>query len=961
MVNIRSFLKNLVFFSLFVGLLFFNTRSYGQVPAEKLDEKNATTDILQFGNLIEPETYAGAATVLPGEVIERTAFNNTKNALAGYIPGLYVSQGGGEPGAEWSSMLIRGKRTTSSGSNDPYILVDGFERDINYMDPNEIESITVLKDAAATAIYGLKGASGVIEVKTKRGRAGKTNVTFDSQLTLKSAMHVPNALGALDFMTYYNQARINDGYAPDFYSQDVINAYQNNPNSFHYPDVNWMDEFFNKESFKQRYSLSIDGGSEKARYYVLFSYIGDEGNLITDPAVNNYSTQNKWDKYSIRTNIDVQVTSKLDLQVGLSSMFSFVNNPSNTSGTGMYRSLLDYIPNAHPVFNENGSIAGTQVYGNNPYKVINYSGYSESFNRYVTATTRLNYDMSNITAGLKAYGAFAFDNNYTHNSRRLKEVATYEMRMDGNTGLPMLDDDENIMYRQWGNDTPLNLSGGSGTYYRRINSELGFSYNRLFGKHDLSARLFGFNYDFQNDSRLAHAMAGINGGVYYAYDRRYLLDVSASWSGTEQFPQENRMFLYPAVGFGWVLTEESFFQQNPILSFFKLRGSYGVAGSDNMNNNGNDLYYYYIVSLSKGGNAYLGEGQPNPINAGNFSSGYIEGNIANPILRPESTEKMNFGFDLRMANNRLTATFDYFTEYTRFILANSKSMPGMMGIPNSRLMLENIGEVSNRGMEFQLGWSDKLGKLGYFVSANATFARNRVEYLDEEPDLAEPLAGYPLDAYWGFQTDGFFQTEDEVAAWPDQSSVGNTTKGDLRFVNQNPEEDHVIDPYDRVYLGTVNIPDWYYGITLGANYEGWEISCLFQGVEGMNKVYRDGINRPFSNSGNIYDFHVGNFWTEDNSENPAYPRLTIDGSSSTKAKADFWVKDASYFRLKNMEVSYTLPTEWISKQSSVKLYLSGTNLISWDQLNGLTDPDIASDGRGYPVNRMFTLGLRLKM
>lgn len=420
------------------------------------------------------------------------------------------------------------------------------------------------------------------------------------------------------------------------------------------------------------------------------------------------------------------------------------------------------------------------------------------------------------------------------------------------------------------------------------------------------------------------------------------------------------MHLYPAAGLGWIITNESFLKDNPVLGYFKLRGSYGITGSDNMYNNGSDLYYYYIVSLSKGGTAFFGEGNPASITSGNFSTGYLEGVIANPTLRPESTGKANIGFDLALWNNRFTASFDYFREYTRYILAYSKSMPGMMGVPSSKLMLDNIGEVSNRGVEFQLGWSDQAGKFRYFINANATYARNKVEYLDEEPGLAEPQTGYALDAYWGFVSNGYFQTDNEIAAWADQTSVGNTTRGDLKFVNQNPDEDQVINEYDRVYLGTVGMPDWFYGITLGGSYKGWEVSCLFQGVEGMNKVYRDGINRPFSNSGNIYDFQAGNFWTEDNPD-AEYPRLTIDGSSSTKAKTDFWIKDASYIRLKNLEIAYNMPFRWISDDASVRIYLSGTNLICFDQLGGIADPDISSDGLGYPVNRMFTLGLRLKL
>ncbi|MCX6309259.1 MAG: SusC/RagA family TonB-linked outer membrane protein [Bacteroidia bacterium] len=961
MTNTRFTPKNIANYILFLFVLAHSSGIYAQEDQEQKKGDKTEPKVEQLGRSIKLKDFTGAASVLSGKTIDKSAFNNTKNALAGYIPGLYVSQGGGEPGAEWSSMFIRGKRTTSNGSNAPYILVDGFERDMNYMDLNEIESITVLKDAAATAIYGLKGASGVIEVKTKRGHEGKTMVTFDSQATLKSALDIPASLGAADYMTYYNQARVNDGNPADFYSPVLIDAYKNNSNSYRYADVNWMNQFFNKTSYKQRYSITVEGGSKIAKYYLNFSYLGDKGNLVTEPAVNKYSTQNKWDKYAIRTNIDVQITPKLLFQVGLSSMFGFVTTPSNNSGTAIYRSLLNYIPNAHPILNEDGSIAGNQFYNNNPYKVINYGGYAETYTRYVTATTRLNYDLGDITKGLSAFGAFAFDNNYVYTSKRLKQKATYELIIDPVTNEPKLDLNGNKTYKEWGTNTPLALSGSSGSYYRMMNYEMGLNYKRTIGGFNFSARATGFNYDYQDDVKLAHAMAGVNAGINCNYDSKYFIDLNGSWSGTEQFPSENRMFLYPAIGLGWVPTNETFLKNNPIISYLKLRGSYGISGSDNMSNNGKNLYYNYIMSLSKGGTTFFGEGNPASITAGSFSTGYVEGAIANPTLRPESTEKFDIGMDASFLVNRLTVGFDYFNEYTSNILAYSKSMPGMMGVPSSNLMLGNIGKMSNKGFEIQIGWSENIGNVGYFMNATATYAQNRIEYLDEEPGLAEPQTGYPIDAYWGFKTSGFFQDDAEVASWADQSGVGRSTKGDLKFVNQNPTEDNKIDDYDRVYLGKVGMPDWFYGINLGASLKGFQLSCLFQGVEGLNKVFRDGINTPFSNLGNIYDFQKGNFWTEEHSLNPLYPRLTINGSSSTKAKADFWIKDASYLRLKNMELSYTFATKWVNENSNIKVYLSGTNLFSFDKLNGLVDPDISSDGLGYPVNRMLSLGIRMKL
>jgi TonB-linked SusC/RagA family outer membrane protein len=961
--NLQNHLRDKYFLFLMLLLFYFPAYNIAQDTTELKKNKLYTTTTLHQYNITQhPDLSVESKTTLNGLVLEKTPFSNIKNSLAGYIPGLYVTQGGGEPGTEWSTILIRGKRTTANGSNVPYILVDGFERDINNMDPNEIESISVLKDAAATAIYGLKGASGVIDVRTKRGKIGKTSITFDTQLTQKSILNIPNSLGSADYMTYYNQARINDGNPPDFYSPSLIEGYRNNTNPFQYADVSWLNQFFNKNAYKQRYSITVDGGSKIAKYFVIFSYLGDEGNLKTEPTINKYSNQNKADKYSIRTNIDVQISDKLSLQAGVSSMFGFTNSPNGMSGSSSYKMLLNYLPNAHPILNENGSIAGSQVYTENPYKIFNYSGYSETFTRYVTANTRLNYDLNNLTKGLTAYAVMAYDNYYTFTTSRTKQTATYELLIDPVTSKPKTDLEGKSMYSQWGTTTALNSTGASGTYYRRMNFEAGFNYNRSFGKHAIAANVMGFNYTYENDVKLAHAMAGINSGIRYQYDSRYIIDLSGSWSGTEQFPASNRMFLYPALGVGWVLTNETFLKNNPIINYLKLRASYGLTGSDNLTNNyGNDLYYNYLVSLRKGGTAYFGEGNPALITSGSFSTGYVEGSISNPTLRPETTEKKNIAVDLSLFSNRLTASFEYFDEYTRNILAFSKSMPGIIGVPVANLMLENIGEVSNKGYEIQLGWTDKIGKFGYFVNANATYAANKVEYLDEEPGLAEPQTGYALDAYWGFKTNGFFQTDAEVAQWADQTKVGRTTKGDLKFVNQNPSEDNIIDEYDRVFLGSVGMPDWFYGINLGTNYKGWELSCLLQGVVGLNKVNRDGINRPFSGSGNIYDFHVGNFWTESNSANPEYPRLTVDGSSSTKAKADFWIKDASYLRLKNVELSYTIDSKWITTGSTIRCYLSGTNLMSFDKLNGKLDPESSSDGYSYPLNRMFSVGLRLKL
>ena len=959
MLKFRLLVKNILIVIMCCVFVLLGTNTLAQTLDDNSRKPSSKFDsIVVSSGLLKP---TGSTFVFEGKHIELTTYNNTKNSLAGYIPGLYVTQTGGEPGAEWTSMLIRGKRTTANGLNAPYILIDGFEREMNYMDASEIESITVLKDAAATAVYGLKGASGVIEIKTKRGIIGKPQITFNSQLTHKTALRLPQPLAAVDYMTYYNQARVNDGGAADFYAADIISAYSNNPNMYQYPDVDWLASFFNKNSFKQHYNLSIEGGSNIAKYFVNFSYINDIGNLKVDPTINKYSTENKWDKYAIRTNVDVNITDNLTLQAGISAMFGFVNNPGNSNGSTMYANLLRYVPVAHPIINEDNSVAGAQVYTNNPYKTLNFSGYNEVMTRYVTTTTRLQYDLSALTKGLAVYGSFAYDNNYAYTSNRLKQIATYELLIDPVTKLPILDADNNKTYKQWGNNTPLTLSGSSGGYFRRMNAELGFNYNRTFGKHEILSRLFGYNYDYQNDNVLAHAMAGVSGGLNYAYDNRYLLDLAAGWSGTEQFPKENRMFLYPAIGLGWVVSNEKFLKDNTVISYLKLRTSFGYTGSDKITNNGTELYYYYVLSLVKGGNAFFGEGNPNLITSGNFTTGYQEGTIANPTLRPESTEKMNVGVDVAFLKNRLTLTADYFTEYTKYILAISKSMPGMMGIPANKMMLDNIGEVANSGIELQIEWSDKIGSFGYYLGANATFTKNKVIYLDEEPGLAEPMTGYPLDAYWGFVTDGFFQSDAEVLAWADQSSVGKTTPGDLKYINQNPDEDNTINDYDRVFLGTTGMPDWFYGITWGMNYKRWELSGLLQGVTGLNKVYKDGINRPFADNGNIFTQHKDNFWTDTHNENPSFPRLTIDGSSSTKGKSDFWIKDASFLRLKNVELSYTLPTNWIADNSTIRFYLTGANLLSFDKLDGLIDPEVSPNGLAYPINRMFSFGLKLKL
>lgn len=905
------------------------------------------------------ELFTGAVSEIKNDVIEKTSFNNVKNSLSGYVNGLYVNQSGGEPGAEWSTLSIRGKRTTENGNNSPYILVDGYERDMNYLDANEVESITVLKDAVSTAKYGLKGASGVLLVKTKRGsNSGSTRITFDSQITFKQALNIPNPVGAVDYMKYYNIARVNDGNLPS-YNQQLIDSYGNSTDKYLYPDVNWLGEFFNKDSYKQHYSLGIDGGNSFAKYYVALSYLDDIGNINIDPSANKYSTQNKQNKYSIRSNIDVQVTKQLKLAANIWALYSFINKPNNQSGSSVYKTLLNYLPNAHPIMNENGSVAGNQQYSSNPYAIINKGGYGENFNRYVTANIDLTYNLDFITLGLSTSGSLAFDNNYIYNVTRTKSYANYEWTKDVN-GNPMYETNGGKIYKQWGNNSSLILSGTSGTYYRRLNVETGLTYKRQFEKNLISAHVNAYNYDYQTDAVLPHAMAGIDGSFGYSYNSRYLLDLSGCWSGTEQFPTNNRMHLFSAAGLGWVVSNESFMNNNNIVSFLKVRASYGTTGSDVLSNGSTDIYYDYLGSFQKGGTTFFGEGNPLSITgSGIYSTGYLEGGVANPELKPEKTTKANLGIDFRFLNNALSLSANYFDEYTSNILAIRQSIPYMMGIPSGKLMVENIGEIRNQGAEIEIGLQHSIGKLKLFIQGNATYAKNKIIYLDEESGLAEPRTGYPIDAYWGFRSLGYFQTDAEIASSPSQQTVGKTAPGDLKFADMNG--DNVINEYDRVYLGKVGTPDWFYGINLGVKYKGFEFSSLIQGVSGLNKVYRDGINTAFGNKGNMYDFQVDNFWTAANSSNATFPRLTIDGSSSSKAKSDFWLKDASYIRLKNVELSYIFSTKWILKDASIRVYLSGSNLLSINKLSSPIDPEISSDGQSYPINRMFTLGFRLNI
>ena len=905
----------------------------------------------------------GAVTSIKSDELLKAKSANSTNALVGQMPGLISKQATGEPGADDANLYIRGI-ATFQGDTSPAFIIDGIERtsaDFARMDPNDIESINVLKDAASAAIFGMRGANGVIVITTKRGSSEKPTIKYSGNVSIQSPTRLPEFANSYDYARLYNQFM-----GQEIYSAEALQKFKDGSDPINYPNTDWYDEMLSKNAIQHQHNVSVSGGTDKIRYYVSLGYLR-QGGLWEDL---------DYKRYNLRSNIDVDITKTTRLGVDVSGRME--NSLNSGSAQGVFQQLvrntpvlLCRYPNglfAVPDATHPNIVASNQPGGS----------YSKGKTFVVDARMELEQKLDFITEGLSVKGTASFSKNTYRN--KAWNVANY---------VYTLTDGEYVLSPR--SSASLGLTQNSDEYQEY---QLQANYNRSFGQHNVTAMAMvlarkgflersGMNRNSFDSEILDQMNAGNATGqtlnaydsetarasymarVNYNYAQCYLAEFNIRRDGSENFAPSRRWGTFMSASLGWVISEEKFFENlKNTVNFLKIRGSYGTLGNDNIG--GVSFPFYSLFDLYSGGTASNGFAN----NLGDYvfgeilTKGMVPGAIANALATWEKSHKANVAIDATLFN-RLNFTIDYFLERRTNILAQRDAeIPSTFG---GILPLENLGEVKNQGVDFSVNYHQQIREVNFSVGGNFTFARNKIIEMAEAAGTSEYMrkTGRPINGYYGYKTDGIFKSQEEIDNYAKQevAGVGYETKpGDIKYVDVNG--DGVVNSNDMTYLGYGNIPEIIYGINGALNWKNLDFSFLFQGAARAQVYLKGGVIQPYFNQGNLPQFWVDEAWTEDN-VNARYPRLvnsTHNFPGTDISGVQTYLYDASYLRLKNIEIGYTLPDKWLRPAgiSSMRVYVNAQNLFTITDVPQIDPENTQQEGWTYPQMKSFNVGLTLQ-
>lgn len=920
------------------------------------------------------ETVSGAVTTVKGELLQQASASNLTNSLAGRVSGVTTLMGSGRPGINESKIYIRGISTLSSGSTNPLILVDGVERDMGNVDAEDIESFTVLKDAAATAVYGIRGANGVILVTTKRGQEGKAKISASIQQSSSELIRLPTILNSYEFATLRNEALLNDGM-PLEYSLSDLQKYKDHSSPYTHPDNNYAQDFLRKFSPKTQANINITGGTDKIKYFVSANFLNEEGILKDFSKVSDleqfdtyrnlsdnlkktfsdvpYNPNPSFQKFSLRTNFDINVTKTTTLAVDLTSRIEKVRNIgiANSTQQEFFIRFFRTAPNRFPYITPNGKF-GAQGGGNqSPLVYLTSAGYQLNNTNTIEGTVRLNQKLDFMTKGLSLDGKISFDNDvlsgWSLNHR--PEIGRFTM---------------DSVYTVINTETDWSTSSTAKTTTRQIVSQLALRYSNTFGdNHNVGGLILTNQRQYYSNALLPQSDLDYVARVTYDYKHKYLTEVNMAYNGSSNFNKNNRFGFFPSISVGWAASEENFWKEKiKSVDYFKIRGSIGEVGNDKLGS----MSYFYQNSYGNGSTYSFGD-----VNTISSTTGYWETQLGNQNVTWERAIKGNIGIDARILG-KLNITMDYFHEYRYDILALRNTFSQTLGL-NYALPAENIGIVRNQGVELELKYNDKLGEVQFWSNFNMTFAKNKIESMDE---IAYPnvlsykrQTGLPVGSRFGYLVGGFYQSWDEIndPATP-KNLLGNPQPGDLKFVDRNG--DGVINDYDKGYIGYGKIPELTGGLTLGVAYKGFSFEMMWQGSALSTMQLGSSMLVEFEYAGDglkgIHEKRWANYTNPltgelvDTRATATYHRLTTNNSFDHEVSTAN-VISSDYLRLKYMELAYTLPISILKKIaiSKITIFARGNNILLFDHLKDWgIDPEAVDNSNDiYPQSRIYTLGL----
>lgn len=951
------------------------------VPDSEMLEE---TVVVAFGQQ-KKLSVTGAISTVASADLRKTTSTRLDNALAGRVTGLTSMQsGGGQPGVDGATMYLRGAATTNGKS--PLILVDGVERDnIRTIDMNEVESISVLKDASATALYGVQGANGVILIQTRKGQKGKAQLNISVDQGWTSFTKEPSRLHSWEYCELRNEALMNSGEKAAF-SDETIAKFRNpllglDPSSPDYDnqvairkavycDNDYYRMYLKSNTPQTRANANISGGTDFVNYFVNVGYIHQGGNLNTEsPDYLGYDPQCYMNRLSLRSNLDFHITKNLTASLNIASYAENVNMPAVGD---LYRGdqswmITDIIyqsqtilpispgPVTDPRFGDvSDGVVGYNYLDRSAYEIINRRGFHTNKRKNLNTQFSVNWDLGElVTKGLSVNGMAAYDTYNIGVLEGRKKEQVYNVRVDY--------DSETLSYSSNGDKIePLTMTSSRLSNYQ-IYVQGSINYARTFGKHNVTAMATAYRRFWEGTSaNIPYNVLGTAARATYSFDDRYLVEGNLGYNGSEQFAPSKRFGLFPSGSIGWIASNESFLKGNKYLTWLKFRASYGLVGNDSM---GGLRFLYQDDNQIQSGNGFV-QGLGGKI--------VKEGLIGNKNITWELSKKMNLGVEIGLFKD-FRINVDYFTEKRDQILLKRRTVPSFQGVSSDYIPRVNMGKVDNHGVDVEVSYSHTFNR-DFSISSRVNFGFNDNTVIElDEPMRSEEYAyqyheegfrlgqefGYLID--WNSPGNGYFTSQDEIDSYYPYEFGGKPRVGD--FVYKDVNGDGVIDQKDLSPIGySTTVPGLNYGISLGLNFKGIDFNVLFSGLGRYSKYYSGQGVVEWTKQGTYFDW-TRNGWTEErykNGEKITYPAISTSQTVS-HTENDFFIQNRSFLRLKNIELGYTLPERFLSKVGvkALRVYVSGQNLFVWDNLR-IThiDPE-QNNSYGYPITKNVTLGLNI--
>ncbi len=911
--------------------------------------------IVGFGQQKKSSLVGAQSTVKLEDLKQPVA--NLSATLAGRISGLVGVQRSGLPGQNGADLWIRGISTFAANSSSPLVVIDGvLGRDLDNLDPEDLSSFTILKDATATAVYGIAGANGVIVITTKKGSQGKTNLMFNYNEGITQFTKRPELTDGVTYMNLRNEARLASGQTKE-YSNNYINSTILKEDPYLYPDVDWLDALFKNTSRNRRANFSARGGSENTTFYVSGAYYDEESLLRTD-ALAAYDASTRFKRYNFTSNVSMNWTSTTKFDLGIQGNIGNINYPG-VNPNDAFAAVMQTNPVLYPKMYPGNLLPGVSAAGAqlNPYGLVTQTGYQNIFTNQIMSNAKITQDLKALTPGLSFSILYSFDINNNHTISRTRNRTNYVI----NRAAPYNEDGSvNVSVIRTGSDV-LNY-GRANSGDRQYYTEASFNYDREFNqKHHLTGLLL-FNRReevaaFASDltSSLPYRSQGIVGRATYSYKDKYFVEGNFGYNGSENFAPNKKYGFFPSIGFGWIFSEENFFKPiKKVINFAKLRYSDGIVGDGA--GGGRRFGYLTLVSTSAGGYSWGTPGNP-------YYDGTAITSYGTDVTWAES-HKRDLGLEFYTLNSQLQVTLDLFHERRTGIFLQRASLPGYIGLVEAPTA--NLGIMTVKGIDATVQLNPvKLGEFTLDMRGTFTYNRNKIVENDQakQPYSYMERRGTNSLATFGYVAEGLFQNQEEINAAPDQSPLGAVRPGDIRYKDLN--NDGVINANDITRIGNGDVPNTIYGLGFNLQYKRFYIGAFFQGVVGADRLLSgDGII-PFNNStgaerSNLFA-KAEDRWTPENpNPNAFYPRLAY-GNSANKNNAvasSWWVKDIDFIRLKTADLGYMLPQGTLKSigLKNARIYLQGVNLYYWSSFK-LWDPELnTGNGTAYPNTRTITLG-----